>query len=58
MRAGLEYDSNVMLNGNSVPLPQGISDEDDGRGVWFLEGGAELFRTDNWSGGLVGNYAG
>jgi tetratricopeptide (TPR) repeat protein len=58
LRAGMEYDTNVVLNGSAIPLPQGISDESDGRGVWFLEGGAELFRAGEWSGGVVGAYAG
>lgn len=56
--AGLEYDSNVVLLGDSVPAPQGISDQADGRGVWYLEGGAELFHKNKWSGGLAATYAG
>ncbi len=55
---GVEYDSNVVLLGDGIPLAGDISRESDGRGVWFLEGGIELFDTGKWSGGLVGNYAG
>ena len=58
LTAGLEYDSNVVLRADGVPLASDISGEDDGRGVWFLEGGAELFRSENWAGGLLASYAG
>jgi tetratricopeptide (TPR) repeat protein len=59
-RLGIEYDSNVVLLGDFDGLiaPQQITDQSDGRGVWFLDGGVELFHTDNWSGGVVGSYAG
>ena len=56
--AGLEYDSNVVLLGQNVPSPLGISDEADGRGMWFLEGAAQLFDKGAFSGGLNVNYAG
>ena len=56
--AGMEYDTNVMVRGNRVPLPGDISDDSDGRAVWSIEGGAELLRTENWSGGLVAAYTG
>ncbi|HKX46293.1 MAG TPA: hypothetical protein VJP77_06290, partial [Planctomycetota bacterium] len=58
LQAGLEYDSNVVLLGEAVPTPLGISDRADGRAVWFLEGGVELFRTHRWSGGVAASYAG
>lgn len=58
LRAGLEYDSNVVLLGEGLPVPQGISDEDDGRFSYFLDGGVELFREGRWSGGIRGSYAG
>ncbi len=58
VQAGLEWDSNVVLRGEGVTLPSDISDESDGRGVWMLEAGAELFRTARWSGGLTGEYRG
>jgi tetratricopeptide (TPR) repeat protein len=60
--AGLEYDSNVTVRGSGV---QGVfingdtvSGKDDGRGIWSLDGGVELFRTERWSGGLLGGYTG
>jgi tetratricopeptide (TPR) repeat protein len=58
LMVGLEYDSNVVLLGEAVPLPQGISNQSDGRVVWYAEGGAELFRKNKWSGGLGASYAG
>jgi tetratricopeptide (TPR) repeat protein len=56
LTGGLEYDSNVVLEGNSAAF--NISDEDDYRGVWAGEGGVELFRTERWSGGILGAYTG
>ena len=56
--AGLDYDSNVLLLGEGLPLPVAITGQDDGRFSWFLEGGAELFRSGRWSGGVRGSYAG
>jgi len=47
-----------VLLGDAVPVPQGISDQADGRGMWYLEGGAELFHKNKWSGGLAATYAG
>jgi len=58
LTAGLEYDSNVVLRADGVPLATDISGESDGRGIWFLEGGAELFRSERFSGGLMASYAG
>lgn len=58
IRAGLEYDSNAVLLGDGIPLARDISGESDGRGVWFLEGGLELFDSANWSSGLILSYGG
>ncbi|MFP6641482.1 MAG: tetratricopeptide repeat protein [Myxococcota bacterium] len=58
VQAGLEYDSNVVLLGDGIPLAGDISGESDGRAVWFLEGGFEFFEVGSWSGGLIANYAG
>ncbi len=55
-KAGLEFDSNPVLRGQTLPTE--IARQSDGRGSWFLQGGAELFRTDKWSGGLLASYAG
>jgi tetratricopeptide (TPR) repeat protein len=60
--AGLEYDSNVTIRGQGVGQifvnGDTISDKDDGRGVWSFAGGAELFRSEDWSGGVMGGYMG
>ncbi len=58
VRAGAEWDSNVVLRGDDVSLPSEIGDESDGRAVWVLHGGAELFRRGSWSGGINGTYYG
>jgi tetratricopeptide (TPR) repeat protein len=57
-RAGIEYDSNVVLKGDDVTLPDDISGQEDWRGVWTVRAGAEVFRTTNWSGGVIGGYQG
>ena len=58
LRAGLEYDSNVVLQGQGVPLPSEISSQRDIRGVWSAQAGTELFRTDRWTSGAALNYSG
>jgi tetratricopeptide (TPR) repeat protein len=55
---GAEYDDNVVLRGNSVPLPREISDEDDVRLVWTTELGLELFRNSDWIVGIIPAYYG
>jgi len=57
LRAGLEYDTNVLLLGEQLPSAA-VSDQNDGRAVWFVEAGTEVFRTEKWSGGVLANYAG
>jgi hypothetical protein len=47
-----------VLKGDDVSLPNDISGEEDGRGVWTVRAGAEAFRTHNWSGGIIGGYQG
>ncbi len=56
--AGLEYDSNATLRGGGVQLPQGISRENDGRGVWSLAGAYEFYRKSGWASGISGSYYG
>lgn len=56
--AGVEYDDNVVLRGNGVPLPSDISDESDVRGVWTASGGLELWKRDDAVLGLMGSYRG
>lgn len=56
--AGLDYDSNVALRSDSIAQPENISSDDDGRGWWGLDGGAELFRKNGWGGGAGASYVG
>lgn len=65
MSAGLEYDDNVLLQGGetqSVQPGSGLQitqdGEKDGRGVWEIETGMQLFSVDEWSGGVTGSYYG
>ena len=58
LRAGAEWDSNVVLRGEGVALATDISNEQDGRAVWVAHGGAELFRRGDWAAGLSGTYYG
>ena len=60
--AGLEYDSNVVVRGAGVTdvfiNGDQVKGKDDGLGYWSFDAGAELFRTDRWSGGLLAAYTG
>ncbi len=58
LQAGLEYDSNVALRGDDVSLPNDISDKNDGRGVWALDVGGELYRDEVWGAGALARYDG
>jgi len=58
LRAGMEYDTNVVLRGSGVALPGDISDDSDWRGVWAADGGIELLRTEVWSAGFLAAYTG
>ena len=55
---GVEYDSNVVLKGSGVDLPDEISDEDDWRGVFTASTGSTLYRDELWTLGLMGSYYG
>jgi hypothetical protein len=55
---GIEYDSNVVLRGDAVRVPDEISDEGDARGVWTAQAGTELFRNRDWTLGLMAAYYG
>ena len=55
---GMEYDSNVRLRGQGVFLFPGQGDEADGRGFWGIDAGTELFRNQNWAGGVATSYYG
>ncbi|MGH0037497.1 MAG: hypothetical protein ACQGVK_20915 [Myxococcota bacterium] len=56
-RAGMEYDSNVVLTRNATLAPE-ISEKDSWRGTWYFEAGTELFREDAWSAGALVSYDG
>jgi hypothetical protein len=55
---GIDYDSNVVLRGDGVSLPTDVSNQGDGLVWWGIEAGTEVFRTDDWGGGILGNYYG
>jgi tetratricopeptide (TPR) repeat protein len=55
---GAEYDSNVLLRGDRVQVPDEISDEDDVRAVWTAQVGTELFRNRDWALGVLAAYYG
>lgn len=57
-RLGFEYDDNVVLLGDGIPLPDEIASDGDVRGVWRLDGGYELLRTRDWSAGVLASYYG
>jgi tetratricopeptide (TPR) repeat protein len=58
LRAGAEWDSNVVLRGEGVDLPAEFANESDGRVVWIAHGGAELFTRGAATLGLSGTYYG
>jgi tetratricopeptide (TPR) repeat protein len=58
LRAGYEYDDNVVLLGSGVALPTEISSQRDERAAWLLQAGAELFRSGPWSAGAAISYEG
>lgn len=58
LKAGAEYDSNVVLRGTDAPLPQGISSDNDWRGVWSLVLGTEVFEVERWTAGVMLAYTG
>lgn len=55
---GMEYDDNVTLRANDVSQPNDISGKKDGRGVWAVRAGVELFRDADWAGGVNAGYTG
>lgn len=64
-RIGMEFDDNVLLRGDVTQTPADgnpltIAGEDDWRGVWEIDGGVQLFQSDDavWSGGVTASYAG
>ena len=53
--AGFQWDDNVVLRGTNVDSDDGDS---DAAGVWSIAGGFDLFRTTNWSSGVLASYSG
>lgn len=47
--AGLQYDSNVILNPENSPLPEGISRKSGWRTIAFLKSGYEFLSTEEFS---------
>ncbi len=45
---GSQYDSNVILNSNDNPLPQGISRKSDWRAVFYLKGRYNIVTNEKW----------
>jgi hypothetical protein len=58
LRAGYEYDDNVVLRGSGVALPSEISSQRDERAAWLLQAGGQVFRRGPWSAGLAASYEG
>ena len=58
LRAGFEYDDNVVLRGSGTQLPSEIGGVHDVRWVWQLTGGYELFANADWAAGLTATYYG
>jgi tetratricopeptide (TPR) repeat protein len=58
LQAGLDYDSNISLRSDQISRPDDVTDDDDGRGWWGVDAGAELFRKNGWGGGVGGAYTG
>ncbi len=46
LTAGLQYDTNVIINGKSSPLPQGYSGKSDWSGLFNVKGNYKLLRTE------------
>lgn len=55
---GYESDSNVVLRGQGVDLPQDITDEADWRAIWNANAGYRFLNTPDWSAGAAFNYTG
>ena len=63
-KVGIEWDDNVLLRGDVTQIfdgnPLTTSGESDWRGVWEIDGGIQLFQSDDgeWSGGVTASYTG
>jgi len=63
-RVGIEYDDNVLLRGDVTQVVDGnpltIAGENDWRGVWEIDGGVQLWQSNDaeWSAGVTASYSG
>ena len=57
LQTGFEYDDNVLLRAQGTDVPERGGD-DDGRGVWRVQAGIQLFTDGPWAAGLLGSYSG
>jgi tetratricopeptide (TPR) repeat protein len=55
---GAGYNDNVVLSGRDTPLPEEISNEDDGFGSLAARGGIDFGRWGAYSAGMLGSYRG
>lgn len=55
---GMEYDDNVVLRGDDIDRPGGVSDDGSFAGIWYFDTGMELFRSGDWSAGVLAAYSG
>ncbi len=58
VKAGIEYDDNVVLLSRGSQLPEDISGAHDIRGVWELHAGSEVWRDRDWASGVSFDYYG
>ena len=49
---GGQYDSNVVLNSDDNPLPEGVSRESDWRAVLYLKGGYKFIKSEKAEGSI------
>ena len=58
VQGGIDYDTNVALRGDQITRPGNISSDDDFRGWWAIDAGADLWQRDGWRVGAGARYSG
>jgi tetratricopeptide (TPR) repeat protein len=58
LRAGIEYDDNVVLLADGVARPRDISSAHDVSAAYYVNAGYEYWRTRDWSAGVMLTYYG
>jgi tetratricopeptide (TPR) repeat protein len=58
LRAGVEYDDNVVLLADGVARPLDISSSHDVSAAYYVNAGYEYWRTRDWSAGVMLTYYG